>query len=585
MSQLQNPRKWRYTWETLSHLSTLKLFLFNPDVKPATQCRTLKVDLRFEESLLLVTWEEEILVEGFVGNSLRVPIPKVLIQVDSPLDFKATEDHIEVKLVLVLPVDHPLVANFNSVLNLSDEGSAEVSDSFQPLSIDSDIKHLLSGNAMDFYCKNCSYKLTKTPLRSFVEMPSFDWREVADNWFGTCCCSFGGISEILVKKYANSYSSVKGICLYDATCVVVSKDDISGYVFPDSLEGNEKYVQESGLASEECVTESGIDPQNGRSEGLCCGTDERDRTANGDDKPSCIPAVSILDDEVNGRHSFPHASLCTSLSGLDLSENMVKEDGSSSNDHSHCCMEKTSFIQSLEDCMEKTSSENQELTNNFKLLKDQRSVLNGSLGNGFMVRTSNLSKNVEWIEFPCSQCSHIVGAYPSMHNGHAPLDGGIRFFKCYISSNLPAGGVGDVFRKHSLERMFANQLIESANEELSFRTVVRDLKTNSPMLQIVLLNTNAWCCSGFCVETGGATGPISKTNLQAVVKVLFSDGRNTTEAQSRMLEEWVTKKQAHEVYMLAHQIEELSESLRSAQGKIPFSCSFMPGLTLSSLER
>ncbi|KAL1074155.1 hypothetical protein V6Z11_D11G270200 [Gossypium hirsutum] len=34
--------------------------------------------------------------------------------------------------------------------------------------------------------------------RNFVEMPSSDWREVADNWFGGCCCSFGGISEKLV---------------------------------------------------------------------------------------------------------------------------------------------------------------------------------------------------------------------------------------------------------------------------------------------------------------------------------------------------------------------------------------------------
>ncbi|MCL7027803.1 hypothetical protein MKW94_029076 [Papaver nudicaule] len=582
MSQVQNPRKWRYTWETLSHLSTLKLFLFNPDIKPATQCKTLKIQLRLEESLLLVTWEE-IQDEGFVGNSLKVPIPKVLIQVDSPLDFKATEDHIEVKLVLVLPVDHPLVANFNSVLNLSAEDSAEVSDSFQPLSIDSDVKHLLSGNGLDFYCKNCSFKLTKTPLRSFVEMPSFDWREVADNWFGTCCCSFGGISEKLVKKYASSYSSVQGICLYDATCVVISKDDISGYVFPDCLDRDDKYDHESGLDSKEYVTESGINPQSDHSQGLCCGTDEGDRSSNCDDKPSCIApdeqlregTVASLDDDVNGRQSIADTSLCTSLSVLDVSENVGTENGFSTNDHGHCCSHNGPII----------SSEVQELTNDFKLLRDQKSVLNGSLGNGFMVRTSNLSKDVEWMEFSCSQCSHIVGAYPSMHDGHAPLDGGVRFFKCYISSDLPVAGLGDIFRKHSLERMFANQLIESANEELSFRTAVRDLKTKSPMLQIVLLNTNAWCCSGYCLETGGAAVPISKTNLHAVVKVLFADGSDTTESQSRMLEEWVTEKQAHEVYMLTHQIKELSESLRSAQGRIPFSCSFMPGLTLSSLER
>ncbi|CAM8942024.1 unnamed protein product [Rhodiola kirilowii] len=55
---------------------------------------------------------------------------------------------IEVKLVLLLPVDHPIVLSF-------DEG--EGCDEMQPLAMDSDISTLCSAKlAVDFYCRNCS---------------------------------------------------------------------------------------------------------------------------------------------------------------------------------------------------------------------------------------------------------------------------------------------------------------------------------------------------------------------------------------------------------------------------------------------
>ncbi|OVA08733.1 Ubiquitin-conjugating enzyme E2-binding protein [Macleaya cordata] len=594
MSDHRNPRNWRCTWETLSHVPTLRLFLFSPDIKPATQCKNLKIHLKFEESLLLVSWNEEIehQNDGSVDFLLRVPVPRVLVELGSPVDFKATEDHIEVKLVLLLPVDHPLAVNFSSVLNFSDEeDSTECSDRFQSLSIDSDIKRLLSGDGVDFYCKSCSNKLTKRPLRSFVEMPSVDWREVADNWFGSCCCSFGGISEKLVIKYSNSYSSSEGTCLYDSTCVVVSKDDLVGYTFPDCFDGSKMHDCGPDPVGEVNLPEIVVNSHSDCGRDLCSGT-KSDIASNGDDKLSCMSPkrgriVAYLEDEIQKNND---TSFCTS-SISDVSGNVMPGHGFSEKDHSHCCSDKTSSVSRdyyHEVCSHGdsiTSSEDQEQTNSIKLLQNRKSLLNGSLGNGFMVRTSNLSKDVEWIEFRCTQCSNILGAYPSMHDGHAPLDGGVRFFKCYISSSLPVGGSRDVFRNHSLQRMFVNQLIESANDELSFRTVVRDLRSNCPMLQIVLLNSNAWCCTGYCLETEGTEGTISKIDLHPVVKVLFSNGSNTAEAQSRMIEEWATKNQAHEVYMLTHQIKELIETLKSAQDRLPFSCSFMPGLTLSSLER
>lgn len=90
-------------------------------------------------------------------------------------------------------------------------------------------------------------------------------------------------------------------------------------------------------------------------------------------------------------------------------------------------------------------------------------------------------------------------------------------------------------RNYTLERMFTNQLVESAKDELSFRTLVRDLTTKSPVLQVVLLNPNSWCCSGNCLDAGSTMGSIPKLDLQPVVKVLFSDCSNNTDCQLRLV--------------------------------------------------
>lgn len=88
-------------------------------------------------------------------------------------------------------------------------------------------------------------------------------------------------------------------------------------------------------------------------------------------------------------------------------------------------------------------------------------------------------------------------------------------------------------RKYSLERMFTSQLLESAKDELSFRTLVRDLKTKSPLLQIVLLNPNSWCCSGYCSDTASASESSMKLDLVPIIKVLFSDCSTTAASQIR----------------------------------------------------
>lgn len=137
LSASENPRKWRFTWESQSHIPTLKLYLFNPNIKPSTQCIDLKVNLFLEQSLLKVSW-----FEAELEVSLGVPIPRALIDFESPVHFKALDDNIEVKVALLLPIDHPIVSTLDSVLNLSlekDESCSRnaLSDELKPLLMDS----------------------------------------------------------------------------------------------------------------------------------------------------------------------------------------------------------------------------------------------------------------------------------------------------------------------------------------------------------------------------------------------------------------------------------------------------------------
>ncbi|KAL3615454.1 hypothetical protein CASFOL_041115 [Castilleja foliolosa] len=493
---------WWFTWEAQSHTSILRLLLFNPNTNPSTQCIDLKLSLLPQQSLLTMSFTER---KSLIEITVRVPVPRVLVDSDSPIHFKTFDDHIEVKLVLLIPVDHPL-SDIDSILSLEQNV-----DEIRPFSLDSDIKRLSCLEEVHVYCRNCSNKLTKS-LRCFKEMPSVNWRDVADNWFGNCCCSFGGVSEKLVAEYAKSYICTPGTCLLNTTSVLICKDDILGCKFAD------KQNSEPDTANSENGT-----------------------------------LKKLADDN----------SLSGSLDALQIEEKCDSENC----DSGFCCSEISSKVQMNE--------------GNVELLENQKVFLDGYLGNGFMIRSSGLSKNIRWIEFLCPQCSCLVGAYPCIDDDNAPLDGGVRLFKCYISTCLLVNGSDDIFRNYTLERMFASQLLESAEDELSFKTIVRDMQTKSPLLQIILLNPNTWGCAGSL----NSDEPAAKLVMHPNVKVLFSASGNGMEVDSRELDEWVTKNQADEIYMFSTQILELIRVLELAKSLSPPSCTLLQGLALSSMRR
>ena len=101
-----------------------------------------------------------------------------------------------------------------------------------------------------------------------------------------------------------------------------------------------------------------------------------------------------------------------------------------------------------------------------------------------------------------------------------------------LISPLIHGHTLSMCRGHTLERVFVNLLLEVAEDEISFRTVVRDLKTKRPMLQLVLLSSKAWLSYGCCYEND-INGSHGMADLQPSVKLLYSDYSNASEADLR----------------------------------------------------
>ncbi|MED6182010.1 hypothetical protein PIB30_024799 [Stylosanthes scabra] len=545
-------QKWRFTWEAQSHTPTLRLVLFTTDAtfNPSLQCHNLSVKLISPISVLSVAWSD---TDGAVPSLLSVPVPRVLVDGESPVIFRALNDHIEAKLCLLLPVNHPIHSC------LPDDPQSLLPGASGPLNMQSDVESLSSRGEVDFYCRRCSFQLNRYPLRNFVEMPSANWREVADNWFGACCCSFGGISEKLVVRYANSYACSQGICLLSYTSVTLCKDDLLECTFPEVCEQKRCSSVADNLADEivcKARITSGLTQESTATcshtgQGICSFNENSRFGLNENEKLSVNlrqEASMNKPDNCDFSNSHPDSNGAEDVA---ITPN--------------CCVHKTSFL----------GDEDTEILGN------KRSFLNGFLEDVFMARSSNLSKDIDWHEFKCPQCTSLLGVYPCCE-GLAPVDGGVRLFKCCISTCVPIGGPGDLFSNYTLEKMFANQLVEFASDESSFRFVIRELNTKYPGLQIVLLNPDTWSCFGSCTGTGDE---IPKLQLQPIIKVLFSDCINGEETQLRMIEEWATKNSAENIFMLNQQVEELVRLLMSAKDKYPPSCGSLQRLILSSLQR
>ncbi|XP_074355100.1 uncharacterized protein LOC141693829 [Apium graveolens] len=417
---------------------------------------------------------------------------------------------------------------------------------------------------MQFASRLCCffYKMFNV-CRTFEEMPSVNWREVADNWFGNCCCSFGGISEKLVISYAKSYTSTTGLCLLNSSSVILSKDNLVGFNIPDWSRKKDNELEFSVSNGVHRTTESI------------------------DDTTMSFHGQTIMMNEIDRR--LKEQCSLKDTQKIEVKPENIDSDTSSqvspiSEDVKNVASTPVHYIRDLDiKCCDHTGSEPSSKEHNSSaigLLENQKSFLDGFLGNVFMTKASNLSKDVQWVELSCPCCSFLLGAYPC-GNSSAVFDSGVHLLKCYISTCLDAEASKNLFRMYTLERMFSSQLLECAKDELSFRTVVRDLQTKRPMLKIVLLNPSSWCCFGYC---SSPVGQAPRINMSPAIKLLFSDCSRSDESELRMTEEWKVKNQADEVYMLASQIKELIKSLELVKNVLPPSHILLQGFSLSSLS-
>ena len=310
--------------------------------------------------------------------------------------------------------------------------------------------------------------------RNFLEMPSVNWREVADNWFGACCCSFGGVSEKLVLQYIKTYDCAEGTCLLDNAAVIICKDDLQGYTFEQTSETNNKVdteingnitdgVKEScHNASEDipdaCAILSSIDHKVGRNisdpesmsfkydshrNSFTCSNSSADcsgfeREGHGSALSSSVAQISLNATQ----NTVAEDSLRLSHGSASLAEPIPQfADELSSTDHCHCCSDEAIYVG---DSFPHANAK--QFPENYGPERIQKWLQDCSLGSGFMNRISNLSNDVEWVEFLCKGCSSILGAYPSYKDRNEPADGGIRLFKCCISTSIPVGGPQDIFR-------------------------------------------------------------------------------------------------------------------------------------------
>lgn len=264
--------------------------------------------------------------------------------------------------------------------------------------------------------------------RTFEEMPSVNWREVADNWFGNCCCSFGGISEKLVISFAKSYTSTKGLCLLNTSSVILSKDDLVGFNVPDWSRKKDTELDFSVNNGIHKTTES-KDDTTMSFHGQTNMMKDIDRRLN---------EVCSLKDNLNievKREIIDADTLSQVSPTLEDVKNVPSAHGHYIQDRDIKCCDHSGSEPSAK---EHDSSA-------FGLLENQKSFLDGYLGNVFMTRASNLSKDVQWVELSCPCCSCLLGAYPC-GSSNAVFDSGVHLFKCYISTCLDAGASSNLFR-------------------------------------------------------------------------------------------------------------------------------------------
>ncbi|CAM6093561.1 unnamed protein product [Calypogeia fissa] len=590
-------KSWRFTYEALTRVHSLRLFLFNSMIPVPWRCASLQATLA-SESESMVSSSPVVLCQWNSPNGdsykLFVPIPVCLIDYSVPFLAFARSDHIEIKLTLLSSggsfVDDLSLLGFTYKGEPVDSHSHGGEAAESALSLNSDAELLTSKQKVTFYCRNCSVELIKEPISCFRALPSTEWRELADHWFGVCCCRDGVHTKSLMTRFDELMTPTSGVCLVGSTICIIHRDDLVRKMV-DSIQHTSVDLQAQCCTP---VTESNDDLRrtgDGPDTGLN-GTENHHVSGNGL-RPLNNPAMTS-----NG-HSHEaledSSTYCTSPAARheNLDSNIDELAGAAVTTTSG------SHHNAMDEAVEPRGCCSGSGANHGNGVSDDlpdNAVKAKTIANGFMsgFPSSKLTP------FECHNCASLVGVCPG------GTEEGLQLFKCHISSDISACAPSDVFRFHTLERVFSNELLTNAEEDSSYRYIVRDMNSRLPLLQLVIINHESWNCSGFCKEEqrlvstaeDDANGTFSCQNsrslttkgnqklfLEPVMKVLLCDTSSFSSEELAEVERWGQKNQADDVYMLDSEVMSLARSLQANRKLFPESSAAFQQFHFSFLAR
>ncbi|XP_024541407.1 uncharacterized protein LOC112350074 [Selaginella moellendorffii] len=482
MAEVGEEEGWRFLYEALLRISSLRLLLTKDLVAPSVSCnRGLKASLgRFSSCLELVCeWQSE--RECGKRVVLRVPLPLCPVDHGAPVEAVAREDHIEVKLRMVSGGASFLLSSEMGMLPSTNESSELASRA----------PEIILG------CRACKAAITRGGFESVLELPSVDWREATDDWFGVCCCGSSIRTESIVAGFEKNVTASHGKLLVgNSTCIV--------------------------HASDLCQASPPVDS-------ACDRAQEKEKSEAG-----------ALEVEVNG----------------DTNQGNHRQHTSVFRGHQHdVCCEKNDCVTTRE---EHTSG-----PGFYDFLKGPVEPMNSGT----------------WQPFNCLECSSLIGVFLEPNEGQTPKPA-VHLFKRHI---LAAENTltKESFRHHTLEKDFTKELVSRAEQDSSYRYVVRGLRLKRPMLQVVLVNENSLVFSGAVVDS---KRQVSLGSFTPAASAMLQDCSEFEEHELTIVEEWCTRHNVDDIFLLEEEIAMLLTTIRANQEFYPASYSVNQGFRLSFLR-
>jgi len=279
--------------------------------------------------------------------------------------------------------------------------------------------------------------------RRVIEVPSLDWREVSEHFYGNCCCaSFGAQAELLAARFQQLLTSSEGTCLVASTTCIVHKGDVILSEGDSDGPAAAKLLHCGKNDRDPCVVgHIGVETSHVH---ISDREDRKQKTNESSKKKSCagdsngsehhsnkVEVNLDSDNKLNHRQNGGDGrTTAEEIQDGHFSVNKVSPEGFENQTHQDTVEEP---------CCSSSCSSRNSASAELSFLKEGKDASPESLGNGFM--TGSRSEVLDWEPFFCRSCSSLVGA----RRGDSSKNG-LQFFKCQISTNKSVLSSSNIFR-------------------------------------------------------------------------------------------------------------------------------------------